>query len=170
VATLGCEAARARDGYQDIWFYGMQITLHCRPEEAASRYPDSVRHFGVTLGRDTFDTLIFRLESRSVTWISPVTTADEGSPTEQTKAKVADPSGNVIELKTYTGVETALEVSSSVVSGSGPPLGCPRELTRSGWPGPAAGAGCLILTHRWPTVSSDDVRREAEHEFGGPVA
>jgi ribonuclease BN (tRNA processing enzyme) len=33
----------------------------------------------------------------------------------------------------------------------------------------AAGVGRLILTHRWPTVSADDVRREAELAFGRPV-
>ena len=33
----------------------------------------------------------------------------------------------------------------------------------------AAGVGRLILTHRWPTVAADDVRREAELAFGQPV-
>jgi ribonuclease BN (tRNA processing enzyme) len=33
----------------------------------------------------------------------------------------------------------------------------------------AAGVGRLILTHRWPTVSADDVRREAELAFERPV-
>jgi ribonuclease BN (tRNA processing enzyme) len=33
----------------------------------------------------------------------------------------------------------------------------------------AAGVGRLILTHRWPTVSADEVRYEAEQEFGRPV-
>jgi extradiol dioxygenase family protein len=55
VDTLGCEAARAREGHQDVWFYGMQITFLCRPDEATARHPDSVGHFGVTLGRDTFE-------------------------------------------------------------------------------------------------------------------
>jgi ribonuclease BN (tRNA processing enzyme) len=32
-----------------------------------------------------------------------------------------------------------------------------------------AGVGRLILTHRWPTVAADDVRREAELAFGRPV-
>jgi len=32
-----------------------------------------------------------------------------------------------------------------------------------------AGVERLILTHRWPTVSADAVRREAETAFGGPV-
>jgi ribonuclease BN (tRNA processing enzyme) len=33
----------------------------------------------------------------------------------------------------------------------------------------AAGVTRLILTHRWPTVSADAVRREAELAFGRPV-
>ena len=36
VDVLGCTAGRARQGYQDVWFYGMQVTLHDRPDEAAS--------------------------------------------------------------------------------------------------------------------------------------
>jgi ribonuclease BN (tRNA processing enzyme) len=32
-----------------------------------------------------------------------------------------------------------------------------------------AGINRLIITHRWPTVSADDVRREAERAFGKPV-
>ena len=33
----------------------------------------------------------------------------------------------------------------------------------------AAGVRRLIVTHRWPTVAADDVRREAELAFGQPV-
>jgi ribonuclease BN (tRNA processing enzyme) len=33
----------------------------------------------------------------------------------------------------------------------------------------AAGVRRLIVTHRWPTVAADDVRREAERAFGRPV-
>jgi ribonuclease BN (tRNA processing enzyme) len=33
----------------------------------------------------------------------------------------------------------------------------------------AAGVGRLIVTHRWPTVAADDLRREAELAFGQPV-
>ncbi len=40
----------------------------------------------------------------SVQWLVPVATDDAGLPTEQTKAKVCDPSGNVIEFKTYPDV------------------------------------------------------------------
>jgi extradiol dioxygenase family protein len=65
----------------------------------------------VTLGRSQFDSVIARLGERDVTWVVPVSTDDEGLETEQTKTKVADPSGNVIELKTYRDVEAALEFS-----------------------------------------------------------
>ena len=111
VDALGCEAARARQGYQDVWFFGMQVTLHDRAVEAAAPDPGSVRHFGVTLGRDDFHALIARLSAHGVQWVSPVSTDDEGTPTEQTKAKIADPAGNVIEVKTYADVASALEIS-----------------------------------------------------------
>jgi extradiol dioxygenase family protein len=110
VETLGCRSARARDGFCDVWFYGMQITLQDRPDEVESGPAGSSRHFGVTLGRDEFDATIARLEAGGVAWVVPVSTDDAGLPTEQTKAKIADPSGNVIELKTYPDVEAALEI------------------------------------------------------------
>ena len=111
VDALGCDAARARPGYQDVWFFGMQVTLQDRAEEAAASHPGSVRHFGVTLGRHDFDALAARLAARGVPWVSPLSTDDEGLATEQTKAKIADPSGNVIEIKTYADVAAALQVS-----------------------------------------------------------
>jgi len=96
----------------------MQITLHDRPEEAARPVPGgSVRHFGVTLGRSDFDAMVAHLGACGVTWVAPVSVDDAGKPTEQTKAKVADPSGNVIELKTYADAGAALEVTPGMLSG-----------------------------------------------------
>ena len=111
VEVLGCEAARAGDGFQDVWFYGMQITLQDRPDDMVPLSQGSSRHFGVTLGRAQFESLIARLVEKDVVWVVPVSTEHEGLGTEQTKAKIADPSGNVIELKTYRDVEAALEIS-----------------------------------------------------------
>ena len=112
VHTLGCQAARRRDDFTDVWFYGMQITLQDRPDEAPPRRAGGSGHFGVTLGREEFDDMIARLGAAGVDWVVPVSTDDEGLATEQTKAKVADPSGNVIELKTYRDVDAALEISA----------------------------------------------------------
>ena len=111
VGTLGCQAARARQEFADVWFFGMQVTLQERPDEAAAAWADGSRHFGVTLGRDDFDAVVARLDAQGVGWLVPVSTDDAGLPTEQTKGKIADPSGNVIEVKTYRDVAAALEVS-----------------------------------------------------------
>jgi extradiol dioxygenase family protein len=111
VHTLGCQAARTRSDFTDVWFFGMQVTLQDRPDEAPGLAPGGCRHFGVTLGRDDFDATVARLEEADVVWVAPVSTDDEGTAVEQTKCKVADPSGNVIELKTYRDVEAALEIS-----------------------------------------------------------
>jgi uncharacterized protein len=110
VDILGCRAARTRAGYQDVWFYGMQITLQEQRDEAEMLPVGSVRHFGVTLDRNDFDAVLAHLATCQVQWCTPVSTDDEGEATEQTKVKLADPSGNVIELKTYAAVEIALEL------------------------------------------------------------
>ena len=112
VRALGCQPARHRDGFIDVWFFGLQVTLQGRPDEAMGLVPGSSRHFGVTLGRNDFDELVDRLERTGVEWLVPVTTDDAGLPTEQTKAKIVDPSGNVIEVKTYRDVQAALEIST----------------------------------------------------------
>ena len=111
VGVLGCQAARTRSDFTDVWFYGMQVTLQDRPDEVSATPERGGRHFGVTLGRDEFDAVVSRLRGSGVEWLSPVSTDDEGLATEQTKGKIADPSGNVIELKTYRDVEAALEAS-----------------------------------------------------------
>ena len=112
VGALGCSPARERDVFVDVWFYGMQVTLHHRPEETQGVGSGGCRHFGVALERDQFDAVVARLEARGVAGVRPVSTDREGSPLEQTKAKIADPSGNVIEIKTYPDIASALEVST----------------------------------------------------------
>jgi hypothetical protein len=112
VRMLGCQAARQRDDFVDVWFFGLQLTLHNRPDEVSGLVPGGSRHFGVTLGRNEFDELIDRMEKAGVEWVVPVTTDDQGLRTEQTKAKIVDPSGNVLEIKTYRDVQAALEISS----------------------------------------------------------
>jgi uncharacterized protein len=116
VNTLGCRAARARPGFLDVWFYGMQVTLQDRPDEVASGPEGGSRHFGVTLGRDQFEAVLGRLAAHGVRWVAPVHTEADGSAIEQTKAKFADPSGNVIEVKTYRDVTAALEIPASFLA------------------------------------------------------
>jgi uncharacterized protein len=102
VDLLGCRPGRTRADWMDVWFHGMQLTLQCRPEQVLPPVQQGARHFGVTLGADEFAALTGRLRvTPGVDWLVPVTTDDPGTALEQTKCKLADPSGNVIEFKTY---------------------------------------------------------------------
>jgi uncharacterized protein len=97
--VLGCDPGRRSAGVADVWFLGLQLTLHELPEQV---HPDQgVRHFGATLDRGGFDALCARVAAHGVAWLRAPATKNTGTPTEQTKALVADPAGNVIELKTY---------------------------------------------------------------------
>ncbi len=99
--VLGCEIGRVRDGWIDVWFHGLQLTLHEDPAEVVPPGAGCVRHFGVTMAADELARLLARLESSAVEWLRPSTTDGAGTPRAQTKAMIADPSGNAIELKTY---------------------------------------------------------------------
>jgi extradiol dioxygenase family protein len=105
--TLGCEIGRQRDGWFDAWFHGMQLTLHLEPGQVLPVDRASVRHFGVTLSADELAALVTRLEARPVQWLKRPTTDDAGTERAQTKAMIADPSGNAIELKSYADPSAA---------------------------------------------------------------
>jgi uncharacterized protein len=108
VESLGCDLGRVADGAADVWFYGMQVTLHDRPEQVLPSKQNGVRHFGVTLSAEQMDALVARVEDRNVTFASPVSTDYAGTLREQTKAKILDPNGHAIEIKTYVDAEAAL--------------------------------------------------------------
>ena len=109
VDVLGCEPGRAREGWIDVWFYGMQVTLHHEPEHVHPDEQRGSRHFGVTLSADELDAVLKRLETRTVVWVRPVATEYAGTQREQTKAMLLEPSGNAIELKTYADPAAAFE-------------------------------------------------------------
>lgn len=105
--ALGCEPGRDRPGWCDVWFFGMQLTLQEQPDQVLSDEPRGARHFGVTLGSDELDALLERLHRHEVRWLVPVTIDYAGTPKEQRKAKILDPSGNAIEIKAYVDREAA---------------------------------------------------------------
>ena len=108
VDLLGCRPGRSRHGWMDVWFHGLQLTLQHRPDDVMSVEGQGARHFGVTLERSGFDEITARLRSDpGVRWVVPVTTDFAGSARQQVKCKIADPSGNIIELKTYLDPEAA---------------------------------------------------------------
>jgi extradiol dioxygenase family protein len=99
--VLGCEIGRVRDDWIDVWFHGLQLTLHEDPDQVVAPGDRAVRHFGVTLPAAELDALLARVEAHPVVWVRPRQTDAAGTRREQTKAMIADPSGNAIELKSY---------------------------------------------------------------------
>src|SRR4051812_18493683 len=99
--VLGCEIGRERPDFIDVWFFGLQLTLQLQPAQVLPLDPRGVPHFGATVGMDDLTALLARLDGQPIEWLSPLHTDYAGTPQEQTKTKIADPSGNVIELKAY---------------------------------------------------------------------
>jgi extradiol dioxygenase family protein len=100
---LGCSVGRVRDDWLDVWFFGLQLTLQLRPDEVRPTAEQGVRHFGVVLpGADDVRDVVARLERRhDVEWLARPTAHDAPELSGKVGCKVADPSGNVIELKHY---------------------------------------------------------------------
>jgi extradiol dioxygenase family protein len=103
VDVLGCTPGRLRpeQGFVDVWFHGMQLTLQDQPDHVLTAEQQGARHFGVALPPDELARVVARLETTTVEWVERPTTDHTGRLSGKTSAKVADPSGNVIELKTY---------------------------------------------------------------------
>jgi len=108
VDLLGCELGRVRGRFLDVFFFGCQVTLHERPAELLAPEQQGVRHFGVTLAEDRWGELVDRLRASGTPFLREPATDYVGTPREQRKAMVADPSGNAIELKTYKDPGSAL--------------------------------------------------------------
>lgn len=100
--AVGCEVGRVRDDWLDVWFFGMQLTLQERPEQVRPAAEQGVRHFGVILpDAAAYAEVIGRLRAHGVEWVSAPAAFAEAELSGKTGAKVADPSGNVIEIKHY---------------------------------------------------------------------
>jgi extradiol dioxygenase family protein len=113
VDLLGCEPGRVRPDWIDVWFYAMQVTLHAEPAQVLDRDDRGVRHFGVTLSPADLAALIERLQGLRIEWLREPTTDYVGTDRGQTKAMIADPSGNAVELKTNTDPGSAFERGAS---------------------------------------------------------
>ncbi|HWJ97828.1 MAG TPA: VOC family protein [Acidimicrobiales bacterium] len=100
--ALGCEVGRVRDDWLDVWFFGLQLTLQHRPDEVAGVEGQGVRHFGVALDdADVFTVLVQRLRDHQVEWLAEPKVHTAAELSGKVAGKLADPSGNVIELKYY---------------------------------------------------------------------
>jgi extradiol dioxygenase family protein len=99
---LGCRVGRVREQWFDVWFFGLQLTLALRPDEVTAVEDQGARHFGVVLAdRDEFAALVERIGDHGISWISEPTVHAAPELTGKVGGKLADPAGNVIEIKYY---------------------------------------------------------------------
>ena len=100
--TLGCRIGRTREDWFDAWFFGLQLTLQLRPLEVMDTSQQGVRHFGVVLpSMSEFKELVTRINTTGYQWISEPEKHTEAKLSGKIGGKLADPSGNIIEIKYY---------------------------------------------------------------------
>jgi extradiol dioxygenase family protein len=109
VGVLGCREGRSTERWVDFEFFGHQISAHLSPEDA-SLDPERnevdgdavpVRHFGAILDWDDWEAMAERLSVAGIDFMIEPRVRFEGQPGEQGTFFVRDPSGNVLELKSF---------------------------------------------------------------------
>ncbi len=115
VDLLGCTPGRAADTWQDVDFFGHQLSLHLgEPFPTTDTghvdgHKVPMPHLGVALQKDDWDTLAARLEQASTTWVMPPQSRFEGQPGEQWTMFLRDPSGNPMEIKGFRDLSTVFD-------------------------------------------------------------
>ena len=109
VGVLGCREARSGDDAMEFDFFGHQLVAHVAPDEAAHNAKlhvmgdDDVppRHFGAVFAWDEWPRQLTRLRNAGVKFIVEPCVLDKGPGGEQATVFFADPSGNVLEFKSF---------------------------------------------------------------------
>ena len=104
---LGCPLGRESDHWIDFDFFGNQITAHMtgpgslagRNEVDGKQIP--VPHFGAILEWQAFHDLADRLRAEAVRFIHEPQIRFKGQVGEQATMFLQDPSGNVLEFKSF---------------------------------------------------------------------
>jgi extradiol dioxygenase family protein len=106
--VMGASIGRANEEWLDVLLWGHQITLQHRPDEVLPVDRQGKRHFGVVLPWNTWRDEVTRLEGIGAGFLEPPAVKLAGTDDEHAKAYLADPSGNVIEMKAYRNVQRTL--------------------------------------------------------------
>jgi extradiol dioxygenase family protein len=103
---LGAEIGRHEAGFADALLFGAQVTLQDDPANVLKPMPRT-RHFGATVPWADWEALAHRFGA-AANLVEASRVSYAGSPTEQGKLMLSDPSGNLIELKAYRHPEAVL--------------------------------------------------------------
>lgn len=110
---LGCSEGRSSPDWIDFNFYGHQVVAHLAPSEtgeAATNAVDGhgvpVRHFGVVLPMDEWNATAEKLTNAGIDFVIKPYIRFKGEPGEQATMFFKDPSGNAVEMKAFTNIES----------------------------------------------------------------
>ena len=116
---MGCQAGNAEEGkWQDINFWDNELTLHQAHDVLPRESHDvdmgkvCVPHFGVHLSREDFDALKAKIEASSkYDYYDKPYLRFKGDDREQETFFIADPSGNILEIKTMFNPQSLWRIS-----------------------------------------------------------
>jgi len=109
---LGCNKGNSETGSCDSWvdidFWGNELTLHASQPDQSSRGVRHdvdmgevvVPHFGVHLSAPEFESLKQRLKDQDISYVDEPYIRFKGTNLEQETFFIADPVGNILEIKT----------------------------------------------------------------------
>ena len=105
---LGCPEGRSSDEWVDFDLYGHQIVAHLSPDEAGHRETNAVdgdnvpvRHFGVVLSMQEWETLAAKLKAAATRFVIEPHIRFKGQEGEQATMFFLDPCGNALEFKAF---------------------------------------------------------------------
>lgn len=114
--VLGCVSGNQEVGrWIDINFWGNELTLHQSEESLPHVRHEvdmgnvSVPHFGAHLEEDDFQALKARIEKHGIDYLDKPYRRFVGDKFEQETFFIADPNGNVLEMKTMVNPDVLFE-------------------------------------------------------------
>ena len=106
--TLNCKVGRESESWVDFNLYGHQIVAHLAPEECSDVNSNKVdedqipcRHFGVILDWHEWEELSKKLDLLKINFLINPKVRFKNKSGEQGTFFIKDPSGNVLEFKTF---------------------------------------------------------------------
>ena len=106
--VLGCTLGRESNKWIDFNLYGHQIVAHYSPKECTRSNKNKVdgdkvpsRHFGVILSWDRWEALCLKIKNQKIIFMIKPKIRFKNLRGEQGTFFIQDPSGNVLEFKSF---------------------------------------------------------------------
>lgn len=107
-SIFGCDIGRQSKNWVDFDFFGHQIVAHLSPNDCKTPNVNYVdhdgipsRHFGIILPLNKWILLKEKIELKNIQFYIKPKTRFKGKKGEQKIFFISDPSGNIIEIKTF---------------------------------------------------------------------